>query len=69
MNLEIDPRKAAAEYGDFKAWARRLEVPYTTVLGWRDADAVPHWRAEMVAQVARKDGKNIFRAARKKKAA
>lgn len=61
MQLEIDPRKAAKEYGTFKAWAVRLGVPYTTVLGWRDADAVPHWRAEKVAAAARRDRKDIFR--------
>ncbi|HEY1034980.1 MAG TPA: hypothetical protein VGE09_08365 [Pseudoxanthomonas sp.] len=63
--IAIDPSKARKAYGSFKAWARRLNVPYTTVIGWRDAGEVPHWRFDRVADAARQDGKDIFVKAKK----
>lgn len=60
MDLQIDPQKAARAYGSFNAWADALDVPLTTVLGWRNAGKVPHWRIEKVAAKAVSDGKDIF---------
>jgi hypothetical protein len=61
MDLDIDIGKAKEAYGSFKAWAERLGVPYTTVLGWRDSThGVPHWRKKVVAAAAVEDGKDIF---------
>ena len=69
----IDFQKAKELYGSFKAWSRALNVPYTTVIGWRDAGEVPHWRFDRVADIARQDGKDIFikakRVAKRRRAA
>lgn len=60
MDLHIDPQKAAKAYGSFNAWAVAIDVPLTTVLGWRDAGRVPHWRTDRIAKKAVDDGKDIF---------
>lgn len=59
-HLPIDFDKAKKAYGTIKAWSDRLEVPYTTVIGWRDSGAVPRWRLSHVSGIAREDGKDIF---------
>jgi hypothetical protein len=70
MDIEIDIQKALAAYGSVKAWSDRLDVPYTTVIGWKDSKTgVPMWRRKAVAAVAVEDGKDIFAAAPKKRRA
>lgn len=67
MEQSVDLSKAESAYGSYKAWARRLGVPYTTVMGWKDAKNVPHWRTDRVLEIARADGHDIARAARSAK--
>jgi hypothetical protein len=68
MDLEIDIKKALAAYGSVKAWSDRLNIPYTTVIGWKvSKTGVPSWRKKAVAAAAVDDGKDIFAAAPKKR--
>jgi hypothetical protein len=68
MDLQIDLQKAKEAYGSFNAWATAIDVPLTTVLGWRDSkNGVPHWRIKAIAERAIADGKDIFGPAPKTK--
>jgi hypothetical protein len=69
MQLSVDLSKVEGAYGSFKAWARRLEIPYTTVMGWKEAGNVPHWRAPKVLEIAQADGKDLIASPRRRKAA
>jgi hypothetical protein len=61
MDLQIDLLKVPTAYKSFKAWSRRLGIPYTTVIGWKE-NGVPDWRTKAVAAAAVEDGKDIFAA-------
>jgi len=69
MTQEVSFSKVMREYRSLKAWAARLEVPYTTVIGWRDAGRIPKWRIDRVLDVANSDGKDILASASKRKRA
>jgi len=67
MEQSVDLSKVESAYGSYKAWARRLGVPYTTVMGWKDSDNVPHWRTDRVLEIAREDGHDIARSTRSRR--
>jgi hypothetical protein len=63
MDAEIDVRKVKERHGSLKAWAKSIDIPYTTVLSWRDKGVVPSWR---VAQLTEKGEKDILRTTKAK---
>jgi predicted site-specific integrase-resolvase len=56
----LDVAKIKNEYGSLKAWAARLEVPYTTAHAWLLTGKVPAWRQDKIVEAAEQDGKDIF---------
>ena len=46
-----------------------MEIPYTTVMGWKEAGNVPHWRAPKVLEIAQADGKDLIASPKRRKAA
>ncbi len=56
----LDAQKIKTEYGSLKAWAARLDVPYTTAHAWLRSGDVPAWRREKIVEAAEQDGKDIF---------
>lgn len=56
----LDATKIKTEYGSLKAWAARLDVPYTTAHAWLLTGKVPSWRQEKIVEAAQQDGKDIF---------
>ncbi len=65
----LDAQKIKTEYGSLKAWADRLQVPYTTAHAWLLSGKVPSWRQEKIVEAAQQDGKDIFVKAPKKRRA
>ena len=56
----LDAAKIKNEYGSLKAWAARLDVPYTTAHAWLLTGKVPSWRQDKIVEAAQQDGKDIF---------
>lgn len=56
----LDAQKIKTEYGSLKAWAARLDVPYTTAHAWLLTGKVPSWRQDKIVEAAQQDGKDIF---------
>jgi predicted site-specific integrase-resolvase len=65
----LDAVKIKTEYGSLKAWAARLDVPYTTAHAWLLTGKVPTWRRDKIVEAAAQDGKDIFAKPSKKRRA